>query len=131
MSTELLILAWLLVLAIVQIILPGFLRTQETGGSYNVGPRDEPSPVPVGKVTGRLMRARDNLMETLPLFAAAVLIAHVSDRESTLTLVGAWAYLVSRIAYVPLYAAGVPMVRSLVWLIGLIGLGCILVAIIL
>lgn len=126
MSTELQILGWLVVLALVQLLLPGMLRTLETGTAYNAGPRDEPSPVPEGKVTGRLNRAYRNLMETLPLFAAAVLIAHVAGREGALTLIGAWMYLVSRIVYVPLYAAGIPVLRSVVWLVGLAGLGCIL-----
>lgn len=68
-------------------------------------------------------------METLPLFAVAVLIANVAGREGALTLFGAWAYLLSRIAYVPLYAAGVPIIRLVAWLVGLIGLASVLLAI--
>lgn len=129
MSTELLILGWLLVLALAQLLLPGMLRTLETGVTYNAGPRDTPSPVSEGVVTGRLNRAFRNLMETLPLFAAAILIAHVAGREGPLTLIGAWTYLISRVLYVPLYAAGIPVWRSVAWLIGLIGLCCVLWAI--
>jgi uncharacterized MAPEG superfamily protein len=77
----------------------------------------------------RLQRAQDNLFQTLPLFAAGILIAHVGGREGELTFWGAWLYLVSRIAYVPLYAAGVPVIRSLVWLLGLIGLLLILLSV--
>ena len=129
MTTELSILAWTLVLAIIQILVPAFLRTKETGTEYNAGPRDKPSPAPVGIITGRLQRAQDNLFQTLPLFAAAILIAHVGGREGALTLWGAWLYLISRIVYVPLYAAGVPFIRSLVWVVGLIGLVFILFAV--
>lgn len=129
MSQELTLLGWTLVLALVQILLPAFLRTRETGLEYNASPRDEASPAPVGKVTGRLQRSQQNLFETLPLFAAAVLIAHVAGREGMLTLWGAWFYLVARIVYVPLYAAGIPFVRSLAWLSGLVGIVLILVAI--
>jgi len=129
MSQELTLLGWTLVLALVQILLPGFLRTRETGAEYNASPRDEASPVPVGKVTGRLQRAQQNLFETLPLFGAAVLIAHVAGREGMLTLWGAWLYLVARIVYVPLYAAGIPVARSMVWSFGLVGIILILVAI--
>jgi uncharacterized MAPEG superfamily protein len=129
MNTELTLLGWTLVLALVQILLAAAARTRETGNAYNVSPRDQEGP-PVGVVTGRLQRAQQNLFETLPLFAAAVLIAHLAGRENALTLWGAWLYFVARIAYVPLYAAGVPVVRTLVWTASLVGLCMILYAIV-
>ncbi len=128
MTTELTLLAWTLVLALVQVLLPAFFRNRETGIAYNAGPRDEAGP-PVGMVTGRLRRAQANLFETLPLFAAGVLIAHLADREGTLTLWGAGLYLGARIIYVPLYAFGVPYLRSLAWLVSLGGVLMILFAV--
>jgi uncharacterized MAPEG superfamily protein len=128
MTTELRILAWMLVLALVQVLLPSVLRSRETGIAYNAGPRDQPGP-PVGTLTARLMRAQSNLFETLPVFAAAVLLAHVAGREGTLTLWGAWLYAGARVLYVPLYAAGVPLVRSCVWLVSLVGIILLLRAI--
>lgn len=128
MTTELTLLAWTLVLALVQILLASTLRTQETGATYNMGARDGEAPPP-RPVTARLQRAQANLFETLPLFAAAVLIAHVSGSEGELTLWGCWMYLLARIIYVPLYAAGIPLVRSLVWLVSLAGLGLVLYAV--
>ena len=83
MTPELTMLACTLVLALVQILLPALLRTRETGTAYNVSARDGDGP-PVGKITGRLQRAQANLFETLPLFATAVLIAHVTAQESAL-----------------------------------------------
>ncbi len=129
MTPELTILGWTLVLAIVQVLLPGMLRTGETGVDYNASARDAPSPVPPRPVTARLQRAQQNLFETLPLFAAAILIAHVAGRNGDLTFWGAALYLASRVLYVPLYAAGIPVIRSLVWLVGLIGLILVLTAI--
>jgi uncharacterized MAPEG superfamily protein len=128
MTTELTILAWTLVLALCQIFMVSTLRTQETGTKYNAGPRDGVAPPP-RPVTARLQRAQANLYETLPLFAIAVLIAHVTGNEGDLTLWGCWLYLVARIVYVPLYAAGIPVVRSLVWLVSLAGLVLVLAAI--
>ena len=119
MTTELTALAWTLVLAVVQIFLPAGFRNRETGLDYNAGPRDGPAP-PEGGVTGRLRRAQKNLYETLPLFIAAVLIAHVAGREGRLTAVAAWTYLAARIVYLPLYGFGVPRVRSIVWGVGLL-----------
>ncbi|MFM2087554.1 MAG: hypothetical protein RLZZ237_2423 [Pseudomonadota bacterium] len=128
MTPELTILGWTLVLALVQIMLPSLSRTRETGTAYNVSARDGAGP-PVGKITGRLQRAQANLFETLPLFAAAVLILHVTAQESTLTLYGAALYLAARVIYVPLYAFGIPVVRTLVWLVSVAGLLMLLFAI--
>jgi uncharacterized MAPEG superfamily protein len=128
MTTELTLLAWTLVLALVQIMLVANLRTAETGLEYNASARDGEAPPP-RPVTARLQRAQANLYETLPLFAAAVLIAHVSGSEGDLTLWGCWMYLVARIVYVPLYAVGIPYVRSLVWLVSLAGLIMVLFAV--
>ena len=128
MTPELTLLGWTLVLAVVQFMLAAGFRNRETGIDYNAGPRDDPAP-PVGKVTARLQRAQKNLYETLPLFAAAILIAHVAGREGALTLWGGWLYLVARIVYVPLYGFGVPKVRSLVWGVSLLGLALVLIAI--
>jgi uncharacterized MAPEG superfamily protein len=128
MTTELTILAWTLVLALVQILLAAQLRTQETGLQYNMSARDEKAPPP-RPVTARLQRAQANLFETLPLFAAAVLIAHVAGEESALTVWGCWLYLIARVVYLPLYAFGVPVLRSLVWALSLLGLVLVLAAV--
>lgn len=128
MTTELRLLGWTLVLALVQILLPAHFRNRETGIAYNTGPRDDAGP-PVGQLTARLRRAQQNLFETLPLFAAAVLIAHVAGREGASTLWGAWLYAVGRLIYLPIYAAGIPYLRSLVWVVSLIGLILVLAAI--
>ncbi|WP_134499982.1 MAPEG family protein [Microvirga pakistanensis] len=130
MTTELTLLAWTLVLALVQVLLPATLRTGETGVSYNASARDNEGP-PVGKVTGRLRRAQANLFETLPVIAAAILIAHVAGRNGALTWWGAMLYFWARVVYVPLYALGIPYVRSLVWLVSLTGTILILVAVLL
>jgi uncharacterized MAPEG superfamily protein len=128
MTPQLMILGWTLVLAIVHIMAAASARTQETGVEYNAGPRDGPGP-PVGKITARLQRAEKNFYETLPLFIAAVLIANIAHRDGPLTLWGAGLYFACRVIYLPLYALGIPMVRSIVWIASLIGLALILWAI--
>lgn len=128
MTTELMILGWTLVLALVQIMLPSTLRTRETGTAYNVSARDDKGP-PVGAMTARLQRAQANLFESLPLFIGAILIIHVTARESPLTLWGAALFLAARVIYVPLYAFGIPVVRTLVWLASIAGLLMLLWAI--
>lgn len=127
MSTELNLAVVMLIVAIIQVLLPAFFRNAETGLDYNAGPRDEAGP-PVGIITARLQRAQRNLYETLPLFLAAVLIAHIAGRESGLTTAGAWIYVIARIFYIPAYAFGIPYVRSLIWVVSLAGLGMIILA---
>ena len=127
MTIELTYLAWTLVLTLIYIGLPSQLRTIETGTAYNASPRDEEGP-PVGVITGRLQRAQKNLFETLPIFIAAVLIAHLAGREGSLSGWGVALYFWARVVYLPLYAFGVPYVRSLVWLVSLAGLIMVIVA---
>lgn len=124
MTTELTLLAWTLVLAVIQILLPSYFRNQETGPIYNMSARDNPGP-PVGVLTARLRRAQSNLLETLPLFIAAVLMVHVTAQEGPLSWWGAVLYLAARVLYVPLYAFGVPFLRSAVWSISMLGLGLV------
>ena len=127
MTTELFYLALTLVLALVQIFLPAAGRTARFGLAWNAGARDEPKGS-AGPITDRLERARANLFETLPVFIGAVLIAHVAGANGAWTSWGAGLYFCGRVVYVPLYALGVPYVRSLAWLVSLIGLVLILAA---
>lgn len=128
MTTELTMLGWTLVLALAQILIVAALRTSETGLAWNMGARDEPAP-PTRPITARMQRAQANLFETLPLFAAAVLVAHVAGRTSELTAMASVAWFGARVLYVPLYAFGVPMVRSLVWGVAVAALVTLLAAI--
>ncbi|MES2297017.1 MAG: MAPEG family protein [Pseudomonadota bacterium] len=128
MTSELSILAWTLALALFQIFLHMALRSRETGMGYAFGSRDEAAP-PQGSVTARIQRAQANLYETLPLFAGAILVAHAAGREGAMTLLGAQLYLAGRVLYVPLYAAGIRVLRSLVWGVSLVGLVMVLFAI--
>ena len=125
MTIGLMMAAWTLVLAFAQILLFDIARTAQYGLKWNTGPRDGEMP-PLSDRAQRLKRAQDNLFETLPLFLGAVLIAHVAGRESEVTALGAQLYFWARVVYVPLYAFGVPYVRSLVWVVSLAGLVMVL-----
>ena len=89
--------------------------------------RDEKAE-PLQGVAGRLERALRNFLETFPLFAAAVLAAQLTGTHGALAEWGARLYFWGRLAYVPLYAAGVPLIRSLVWNIPTLGIGLIVIA---
>jgi len=61
-------------------------------------------------------------------FAAAILAAHVTGREGVLTLWGAQLYVWARLVYLPLYAFGVPLARSLTWNVAAVGIFLIVAA---
>ena len=127
MTPEFILLAFTLGLAIVQILAAGAARTAELGAKWNAGPRDG-NPPPPGKLAGRLKRAQDNLFETLPLFIAAVLMAEAAGKTGELSALGAHLYFFGRLAYLPIYAVGIPYVRSLVWMVGAAGLVMVIAA---
>ena len=81
-------------------------------------------------MAGRLERALRNFVETFPLFAAAVLIAHVTNTHSWMTEWGVQLYLGARVAYLALYAAGVFLLRSLVWNVATLGIALVLLSLV-
>ncbi len=91
-----------------------------------MSPRDEQRPLT--GVGARVQRAFANYMQTFPFFAAAVLLAYATGRHSWLTVTGAQAYFWARVIYVPLYATGVPVARTVAFVISLVGIVMILVA---
>ena len=125
MTTELTVLAWGCVLAIVHIIVATQAKTRQYGRKWNIGPRDEELPPPA-PVVGRLARAQANFFETFPLMIAAVLIVSVAGLTNKWTAIGAIIWLAARLAYLPLYALGVPIVRSLAWMAALAGIVMVL-----
>lgn len=126
MTTELALLAWSIVLGLVHAVATGQFTTLQHGLRYGMSPRDEQRPVT--GIGARVQRAFANYMQTFPFFAAAVLIAHIAGRHSWLTVVGAQLYFWARLAYVPLYVAGIPAVRTLAFLIATVGIVLILIA---
>jgi uncharacterized MAPEG superfamily protein len=127
MTVELRMLTLSVVLGIVQIVAASHAASLQRGYRWTASSRDGEVP-PLGGVAGRLDRALRNFVETFPLFAAVVLAAHVMDTHNALTEWGARLYFWGRVAYVALYAAGVPLIRSLVWNVATIGIVLLVVA---
>lgn len=121
MPIELRILALGAVLLLLHIILAGTAKTKQYGVAWNTGARDEPLP-PLNAVAGRLVRAQANFQETFPLAIVALAGAVLAGRQSELTAIGGWTWLGARVLYLPLYALGIPKVRSNVFLVSLVGL---------
>ena len=125
MTTELTVLAWGCVLAFVHIFAAAQVKTRQYGSKWNVGARDEDLP-PAAPLVGRLARAQANFFETFPVLVAAVLIVGAAGLTNKWTAIGAWLWLGARIVYLPLYALGVPYLRSLAWIAATAGIVMIL-----
>jgi uncharacterized MAPEG superfamily protein len=126
-SVELQLLGAAVIVGIVQLVWAAVTARGQQNLQWAAGSRDEPMP-PLTGVAGRLERAFRNYMETFPLFAAALLAAVVAQKTGPLTLWGAGLYVAARALYVPIYAAGIRLVRTLVWFVGVVGLVMVLVA---
>lgn len=120
-SPILVLLALSVALLVFHISLQGMLATRELGSQWNAGPRDD-AREPVGKLAGRAARASANYRETYPGFVALALAVALAGDPSGWGLVGGWLWFIARLVYIPLYLAGIPYIRSLVWLVALIGL---------
>ena len=129
MTLELKMVALSTVLGLVQIVLASHASSLQRGYLWTASARDSPVPALTG-IAGRLERALQNFLETFPLFAAAVLMAHFAGRHGWMTEWGAQLYFWARVAYVAFYAAGVFLVRSLVWNIATGGIVLVLVSLI-
>ena len=121
MRTEILVLAWGCILALVHIFAAVRVKTRQYGTKWNMGARDEELPPPQ-PIVGRLARAQANFFETFPIAAAAILMVVVTGRTGPSTEIGAILWLAARVIYLPLYAAGVPVVRTITFLVSIVGI---------
>ena len=108
-------------LGIVHIVLASHSASLQRGYRWSAGPRDASLP-PLQGVAGRLARACSNYLETFPFFAALVLAVVVTNSHSTWSIWGVYLYLAGRLVYLPLYAFGVFLARSLLWNVAIIGI---------
>lgn len=124
LPTELVVLAWGCVLAFVHILAAVQAKTRQYGSKWNMGARDEQLP-PLNPVAGRLARAQANFFETFPIFIAGVILALSTQSlggTGSMTALGAWLWLGARVVYLPLYAFGVPVVRTIAWMVSVAGI---------
>jgi uncharacterized MAPEG superfamily protein len=127
LSVEVQVLTWSVVLGFVHVVASSHAKSLQRGYRWTAGARDEQLP-PLTGVAGRLERATCNYLETFPFFAALVLAAQATDVHDALTEWGSIMYIGARIVYLPLYACGVVLVRSLVWNIAAIGMFLFVIA---
>jgi uncharacterized MAPEG superfamily protein len=124
---ELMMLGAAVILGMFQLLLGSVAARTQQGYDWGMGPRDEESPI--SGIPARLQRAFANYMESFPLFVAAMLAAVLLGKTGQLTEIGGWLYLAGRVAFIPLYAAGVRNIRTYAWVVASTGLLMVAIAI--
>ena len=110
------------------VVVGGAIRNQEwtkEGRQIGLGNRDNlKEATPMG---GRAERAAKNSIEAAVFFVPLALIANAAGLDAEVML-GAQIAFWARIAYVPIYIAGIRYLRSLVWIVGVVGYGMMVAA---
>lgn len=71
--------------------------------------------------------AHQNSFEAFMIFTAAALMAYVTGLDSAVAVGAAIAFVGARLLYSVFYIANVPLVRSLMWAIGILSSGILIV----
>ncbi len=112
----------ILILYFVQVVIAPTMR-YTAGGRKTVwiamGNRDNPPEM--SPLAARFDRAGVNLQEALFLFLPLALLAEMQG-AAALALQGAMVFVIARVIYVPAYIAGIPGLRSAVWMVGHVGI---------
>ena len=108
---------------LITVVVGAAIRNQEwtrEGRDIGLGNRDNLNDAtPMG---GRAERAAKNSVEAAVFFLPLALIANAAGLDAEV-LLGAQIAFWARIAYVPIYIAGIKYLRSLVWIVGVVGYG--------
>ncbi len=127
MTNEFQALGLSVILGLFQLVLAVCFAIRDRGLAWAFSPRDV-SVEPLRGLAGRVDRAFYNFLETFPLFATLVLVAHAMGVHNSLTVWGAGLYFWARVAYLPIYMSGIHVLRTLTWFTSVAGIVLFLVA---
>lgn len=127
MPIELRLLVYSTVLLLVLVLSQTVAGVRAKGAQVLSNSRDGLSP-PEG-FYARALRVVDNHREGLILFAPLILVAAMTGALGTTTALGAKLFFYSRLAHAVVYLLGLPMIRPLFWLVGLVGTLMVLAAV--
>ncbi len=131
MTKTLLIVAELAVINWVLIVAASLIKSRAwtpSGMLAALGNRETPQEP--GAFAGRTQRAANNMLENMVLFTALALVAVVGGVADPRVELGARIFFWARLVYVPIYMIGIPVARTAVWAISVIGMGMIFAAIV-
>lgn len=124
-STEITMLGWSVILLVLHIVVQTLLLVKDHGLGYAMSARDDNKPV--SQMTDRLTRGLRNFGETYPAFIALALALAMTGNTGGLGATGALVWFWARVAYIPVFAFGVPALRTGVWTVSIIGLVLMLI----
>ena len=126
MMTTVQALVWSGILTFLMLVLGLLLRTKAWGpeGMMVAFGNREAVVAPLG-LGGRADRAANNQIEAMAMFLALVLAASIAGKAPQAAM-GATVFFWARLVYWPVYLAGIPVLRTLVWLVSIVGLILIL-----
>lgn len=124
LPVEIAYLALSTLLLLIHISVQAMLLRSSTSNRWSAGARDEP-PV-LSPLGGRAERALRNFLETFAAFAVLALALQQTGRDDWWSALGAALYFWGRVAYLPLYLAGVPWLRSAAWCVATLGIAVML-----
>jgi len=104
------------------------LYGKQVGQPAMIGNREN-IPQPTGAAR-RAARAHLNLLENALPFAIAVLVAHAADVSTPATRLAALAFLAARVIHAIVYIAGIPAIRTVAWVSGVVATVVIALALI-
>ena len=120
MTPDLKILVCSVALTFVEVLVAMMAAKAQVGLGVLAGNRDGLPPL-VG-FAGRARRAHQNMLESLVLFAALILVAQIAGKANANTLLGAELFFWGRLAHWLIYLIGIPWLRTIAWLVSVIGL---------
>ena len=126
MTPELTYLLYAVILLILHIVVQATLSDLSKGLGWALGPQDERREQNV--IADRVQRALRNFLESFPAFVALALIIAVTEASTALSATGAAIWFWARVAYIPAFASGLPLVRSVAWFTSIGGLVCMIIA---
>jgi uncharacterized MAPEG superfamily protein len=124
-STEIGLIGWSVILLIVHIVIQTLSLVRDTSLTYAMSNREDGKPV--SPVTDRLTRGLRNFVETYAAFIGLALALAVTGKTGGLGAAGALIWFWARVVYVPVFAAGIPVLRTTVWTVSVIGLVLMLI----
>ena len=124
MTLDISLLVLAVIIFIAQMVVQGVFSNLEHKPKDMLGPRDQISD---GRLAARAKRANQNMIEAMVMHAPLVLAVVLVDRANELSALGGWLFVAGRAAYAPLYWLGVPVLRTLAWIVGLAGTVLVLV----
>jgi uncharacterized MAPEG superfamily protein len=87
-------------------------------GPWKALKNPQPDVRPATDWAYRLANAHRNAIENLVVFASLAIIVHVLQASNGMTALAGWLFLGSRIAHAVIYTLGIPLWRTIAFVIG-------------